>query len=168
MKIKIITFLFTAFFATTVFAADNLKIGFVNMKQLLNESTMVAEINAKLQKRFSEPKKQLEDMARSIQEQEKEIKRNELMMTDSKITKSKQDLIEKVKKFREMEAKLGQELQAVQNEELGVFREEVRKVLDEIAQQESYDLILNDGVMYASKSVNITDKILERLNKVKK
>jgi outer membrane protein len=137
------------------------------MKQLLTESSQVAEINAKLQKRFSEPKKQLEDMAKSIQEQEKEIKRNELMMTESKITKSKQDLLEKVKQFRQMEAKLGQELQAVQNEELTAFRQVVAKVLEEIAQKESYDLILNDGVMYAAKSINITDKILERLNKAK-
>jgi outer membrane protein len=155
------------FFTSAVFAADNLKIGFVNMKQLLTESSQVAEINTKLQTRFSEPKKQLEDLAKSIQEQEKEIKRNELMMTESKLTKSKQDLLERVKQFRQMEAKLGQELQAVQNEELTAFRQVVAKVLEDIAQKESYDLILNDGVIYAAKSIDITDKILERLNKAK-
>ncbi|MDH5484117.1 MAG: OmpH family outer membrane protein [Gammaproteobacteria bacterium] len=165
MKNIMTTFLLLAFFATPAFAADNLKIGFVNMKQLLTESTQVAEINAKLQKRFSEPKKQLEDMAKSIQEQEKEIKRNELMMTESKINKSKQDLLARVQEFRQMEARLGQELQAVQNEELTAFRQVVAKVLEDVAKKESYDLILNDGVMYAAKSINITDKILERLNK---
>jgi Skp family chaperone for outer membrane proteins len=34
-----------------------------------------------------------------------------------------------------------------------------------MAEQEKFDLILNDGVMYADESLNVTDKLLERLKK---
>ena len=159
---KIILFMLLAIASLQVSAA-NLKIGFVNMKVLLNQAPQVEEINKKLQERFSAPKKELDDMAVSIQDLEKEIKRNELMMTESKLKKSKENLLEKIRDYREKEAALAKELQTVQNQELAIFRDIVRDVLNEMAEQEKYDLILNDGVMYADKGLNITDKLLERL-----
>ena len=145
--------------------AKELKIGFVNMQILLNQAPQVIVINKKMQDRFSQPKKELDDLAKTIKDEEKEIKRNELMMTESKLQKSKQDLIEKIKKYREKESALAKQLQTVQNEELAGFRKVVRKVLTEMAESEKYDLILNDGVMYAGESLDITSKLLDRLKK---
>lgn len=145
--------------------AADLKIGFVNMNLLLKEAPQVQKINKKLQDRFSAPKQELDKLGKTIQEQEKEIKRNELLMTESKLKKSKQDLVEQIRQYREKEAKLGKELQAMQNQELAVFRDVVRKVISEMAKEEDFDLIINDGVMYADDALNITDKLLERLNK---
>ena len=135
------------------------------MNQLLKEAPQVQEINKKLQDRFSKPKKELDELGESIQKQEKEIKRNELLMTESKLEKSKQNLLAQIKQYREDEAKLAKELQAMQNQELAVFRDVVRKVISEMAEEEKFDLILNDGVMYAGKNLNVTDKLLERLKK---
>jgi len=73
--------------------------------------------------------------------------------------------MEQIKQYREKEAKLAKELQTMQNQELAVFRDVVRKELTAMAEKEKFDLILNDGVMYADKSLNITDKLLERLKK---
>ena len=143
--------------------AQALKVGYVNMKVLLTQAPQVEEINKKLQDRFGDPKKELDEMADSIQQLEKEIKRNELMMTESKLKKSKQNLLEKIKVYREKEAALAKELQAVQNQELAVFRNVVRDVLSEMAAKEKYDLILNDGVMYAADAINITQDLLKRL-----
>ena len=157
-------FLFCALMlGSSLSLAADLKVGFVNMNQLLKEAPQVQAINNKLQEQFSAPKKELDELGESIQKQEKEIKRNELLMTENKLKKSKQDLLEQIKQYREKEAKLGKELQAVQNQELAVFRDVVRKVISEMAEQEKFDLILNDGVMYADKALNITDKLLERL-----
>ena len=143
--------------------AKELKVGFVNMQILLTKAPQVVIINKRLQDRFNGPKKELDELAASIQEQEKEIKRNELLMTESKLKKSKQELVEKIKRFREQEAALAKELKAMQNQELAVFRDVVRKVLKEMAEKENFDLILNDGVMYASESLDITAKLLDKL-----
>jgi len=151
--------------ATSAVSAADLKVGFVNMNQLLKEAPQVEAINKKLQDRFSKPKKELDELGNTIKEQEKEIKRNELLMTESKLKKSRENMMEQIKQYREKEAKLAKELQTMQNEELAVFRDVVRKELSAMAEQEKFDLILNDGVMYADKSLNITDKLLERLKK---
>ena len=42
-------------------SAASLKIGFVNMNKLLQQAPQVEAINNKLQERFSEPKKELDE-----------------------------------------------------------------------------------------------------------
>ena len=151
------------FFSASANAAD-LKIGVVNMNRL-NEAPQVEAINQILQERFSKPRDELRKMHDELQEEEKEIKRNELLMTESKLKKSKENLITKIKEFREKEAKLASEIQAVQNQELAVFRDVVRGVLTDMAKTDNYDLILSDGIMYVNPKHDITDKILDRLKK---
>ena len=85
-------------------SAASLKIGFVNMNKLLQQAPQVEAINKKLQERFSAPKKELDELGETIQKQEKEIKRNELLMTESKLQKSKQNLLEQIKQYREKES----------------------------------------------------------------
>ncbi len=158
---KFILLVSVLLFSGSANAAD-LKIGVVNMNRL-NEAPQVEAINKLLQDRFSQPRDELRKIHDELQDEEKEIKRNELLMTESKLKKSKEGLIAKIKDFREREAKLASEIQAVQNQELAVFRDVVRNVLTEMAKTEKYDLIVSDGIMYANPKLDITDKILERL-----
>lgn len=145
-----------------------LKIGVISMQQLLTQAPQVEEINKKLQKRFSGPKGELDKMAENIQKLEKEIKRNELMMTESKLKKSKEELIAKIQEYRTQENRLGQELKTVQQQELSVFKGVIADVLKKVADEGAYDLILNDGVIFSRPELDITDKILAELKKLKK
>jgi len=51
------------------------------------------------------------------------------------------------------------------NEELAVLQQVVRKAILEIAKQEKYDLVLHEGTVYASDSIDITEKVLKKLGK---
>jgi outer membrane protein len=152
------------FSAFSVSAAE-VKIGFVNMNLLLKEAPQVVAINEKLQDQFGTQKKELDGLAESIQKQEQELKRNELLMTEARLKEGKKNLLEQIKEYRGKEAKLAKQVQALQNKELAVFREVVRNEISAMAKEDKFDLILNDGVMFAAESLNITDKLLERLKK---
>jgi Skp family chaperone for outer membrane proteins len=41
----------------------------------------------------------------------------------------------------------------------------VRKAILDIARQERYDLIMQEGAVYAGEAVDITDKVLKRLSR---
>lgn len=166
MKKKIFITLFMLLAAAPTWSAD-LKIAVINMQKLLTQAPQVEAINSKLSQRFSEPKNELDKMAQSIQQLEKEIKRNELMMTESKLKKSKEKLISQIQQFRSREAQLSQELKTVQQQELSVFKGVIGGVLKDVATAGNYDLILNDGVMFAKPALDITDKILSRLKEIK-
>ncbi len=88
---KFILLVSVLLFSVSANAAD-LKIGVVNMNRL-NEAPQVEAINKLLQDRFSQPRDELRKIHDELQDEEKEIKRNELLMNDSKLKKSKEGLI---------------------------------------------------------------------------
>ncbi len=50
------------------------------------------------------------------------------------------------------------------NEELGKFQKEVLEVINGVAKEEGFDLIVNDGAtLYVSPQVDVTKKVLGRL-----
>ena len=149
-------------------AMAEVKIGYVNMKRLLTESPQIEGINQRLHDRFNKPKKELESMAEALQKQEKDLKRDALLMTESKLTNNKQKLMTDFKAFREKEAELGKELQEVQNQELSVFRDIARDILSKLAEEGKYDLIVSEGVVYAADKIDITNEILDRLKTIAK
>ena len=51
------------------------------------------------------------------------------------------------------------------NEELAVLQDQVNKAVTSVAKAEGYDLVVYNGVAYASKEIDITDKILKSLGK---
>ena len=63
--------------------------------------------------------------------------------------------------------RLGTELQEDfnlrRNEEIGKLQRTLLEVVNVYAQNNDFDMVLADGVIYASTSVNITSQILESL-----
>jgi len=144
------------------------KIGFVNVTRLFNEYAKAKGIDKMIEDKFNGPKKEIEALIADIKSLEKEIKTNELLMTESKLVASRTKLKNMVGEYREKGTKLEKELQAVRNQEMTSFRKVVFDVTQKFAAEKKYDLIVNEGVMFAADSINITDEILERVNKASK
>ena len=49
------------------------------------------------------------------------------------------------------------------NEELRKLEEEIAETIVELAKKESYDLVLYQGVIFASEKADLTSKVLEKL-----
>lgn len=144
------------------------KIGFVNENMLFNEYAKTMGVEKRIEAQFSGPKKDLENMVVDLKALEKEIKTNELLMTESKLTSSKNKLKKMIIAYRQKGAALEKEFNAMRNKEMGEFRKVVFQVIKKFAVDKKYDLILNEGVMFAADSVNITDEISSLVNKAAK
>ena len=59
-----------------------------------------------------------------------------------------------------MQTEFQEDLNLRQNEEYGQLQRAMLKEVQDFAQQEGYDLIVGDGVLYVNNSVNITDEVL--------
>ena len=121
-----------------------------------------------IEQRFNAPKQDIEKLVSDIKALEKEIKTNELMMTESKLSASKARLQKMVGEYREKGMQLEKELQEVRNAEMGKFRQVVFDVIKKYAEEKNYDLIVNEGVMYARDEINITEDIMQLVNKATK
>ena len=165
MKKIIIVTLFVLTACSNAMAASDLKIGFVSVEKLLTQAPQVEAVNAAMIERFGGKKQELQDLEKEIKTMDENYKRNELVMTEDKLNELKTKLIGKVQMFKQMEATLAQEVKVMRSQELAVLQKSVRDIIDEIAKKDNYDLVLSDGVLFASDKLDITNVVLERMKK---
>ena len=111
--------------------AKDIKIGVLNMQKLQAEAPQIKDIMSRLQKHFEKPGQSLSKLAKEIQQDEKDLKQNEVLMSPAKLKQAKQTLVDKVKSFREQEAGLNKEMQTMRNQELAVFNGKVNQLLED-------------------------------------
>ena len=157
------------FAAANVMAASSPKIAYVSVEKILTEAPQVKAVNDSMMERFGGRKTELQEMEKEINEMQENYKRNELVMTEDKLNELKDGIITKIQDFKQKEAVLQQEVATVRNQELAVLQQSVRSIIQDIAKDEKYDLILtSEGVAYANEDLDISNKVLERMKKALK
>ena len=53
----------------------------------------------------------------------------------------------------------------MRSQKLAELQHIIRGIIDDIAKASKFDLVLSDGVVYASDKLDITDKVLARMKK---
>jgi outer membrane protein len=165
MKNIALSALLFVFVSANVMAASTPKIGFVSVEKILTDAPQVEAVNASMLERFGGRKTELQEMEKEIKSMQENYKRNELVMTEDKLNELKNSIIAKIQEFKQKEAMLQQEVATVRNQELAVLQQSVSSIINEIAKDEKYDLILSEGVVYADEKLDITNKVLERMKK---
>jgi outer membrane protein len=163
VKKVIIGLLFaSAMLGTSAFAGD-LKIGVVSVERILTEAPQVDAVNASMLERFGPKRDELQAMEKEITKMQENYKRNELVMTEDKLNELKKELLTKIQELKQKETVLTQEVATVRNQELAVLQQQVRGVIDDIAKNGKYSLILSEGVAYTDDKLDITDKVLDKM-----
>lgn len=65
--------------------------------------------------------------------------------------------------LQRMQREIREDINLRRNEELSSVQERANKVIQQIALDEKFDLILQDPVVYASQRIDITDKVIKAL-----
>lgn len=165
MKKIIITTLFFMAASSNVFAGSDLKIGFVSVEKILAEAPQVEAVSAAMTERFGGKRDKLKALELEIKELQGNYKRNELVMTEDKLNELKTKLIAKVQQFKQQEATLGQEVNTMRSQELAVLQKAIKTIINDLATKGEYDLILSEGVVFASSKIDVTASVLEEMKK---
>lgn len=165
MKKIIIVTLFVMTVCGNAMAASNLKIGFVSVEKLLTQAPQVEAVNTAMMERFGGKKQELQDLEKEIKTMQENYKRNELVMTEDKLKELRDKVIAKVQNFKQKEATLNQEVSTMRSQELAVLQKSVRDIINTIAKKDGYDLILSEGVVFATDKIDITDRVLKEMKK---
>lgn len=153
--------------ADSSLAAD-LKVGYVNAVKVIEQAPQGEAALKKLQAEFGPRDKKLVDMQQEIKKMEEELERDALVMKDSDRREKERQLLVLKRELRRATQEFREDYNMRRNEELAALQKIVKQVIVEIARQEKYDLIVHEGTIYASPKIDITDKVLEQLNKAAK
>ncbi len=161
-KLVVSLILLSGLMSTNIMAAG-LKIGVVSVERLLTEAPQIDAVNTSMLERFGPQRDELKKAETDITKMQENYKRNELVMTEDKLNDLKKEIITKIQMLKQKEAMLSQEVGTVRNQELAVLQQQVRGIIDDIAKNEKYDLVLSEGVAFANPKLDITDKVLDTM-----
>jgi len=142
--------------------ASEIKIGFVKPERLVKESAPAVRAMKKLEKEFAPREAELQKLGKQAKDQQAQFEKESLTMSESDRRNKEQDLVRMNRDLQRMQRELREDVNLRKNEELAQVVERANKVIQEIAEKEKYDLILQDAV-YVTPRVDITDKVLKAL-----
>jgi len=165
LKYKYKFLAFVTLFLASVSAYADLKIGFVQVDKILQEAPQTIESNKKLEKEFSARTEKLKADVKALKEKEAAFAKDALTMKDSERDTKDKALAQLRLDAQRKERELREDINIRRNEELGGLQEQINKAVTSVAKAEAYDLVVYNGVAYASEKIDITDKILKSLGK---
>lgn len=143
--------------------AKDLKLGVVSVDAIFKNAPQAAVINNKLKGMLDSSKVKLQAMGKAIQESQEKLKKDELILSKAQKEEAQKSYISSVKEIRETEARLKSEIESARNQALAEFRFTVRKIVNEIAEEKGYDLILSEGVAFSKKKFDLTEEVIKKL-----
>ena len=146
---------------------DTYKIGYVVVEKILKEAPQTAASNKKLEKEFKSRTDGLQKKVKSIQKQEKDFKKNNVTMTATQRQKAQKDIQNAKIEIQRIERELREDIDIRRREEIGKLQQKINEAIEDLAAKEKYDLILYQGVAFASKEIDITNELIKVLGKNK-
>lgn len=141
--------------------AQELRIGYVDMKEVLDNAPQVVAGRSKLDQEFRDRNDAIELDELRADSVEQRLAQGDL--DDESRIRLERDLREMRRNISRRKEDLRDELSFRRTEEVQRLEEQINIAVQEIAQRNGYDLIVSSPVIYASPTLDITDLILEQL-----
>jgi len=139
------------------------KVGFVNTQRILMDSApaKVAQekIDAEFEKRNAELQKLIADLRKRVQAFEKDAP----VLAESDRNRRQRELGNLDADVQRKQREIQEDFNRRRNEEFAIIIERANAAIKNIAENENYDLILQDAVT-VNPRVDITDKVIKALN----
>lgn len=150
--------------AGTLQAAD-IKIGVVNMQELMKESPQAKAAEAEMQQKFGSRRTALLAQQNKIKALQDQINRNGSVMSAEQLQNLQNQLDSEQQDMSRKESDFQADLNQWQNQKLGGIQEIVIKEVQAYAKAHQYNLIVGLGIVYADGTVDLTKQVLAQLQK---
>ncbi|MBN9425677.1 MAG: OmpH family outer membrane protein [Burkholderiales bacterium] len=163
MKVlRFIALLCLAAAASVASAQEAVRIGVVNIERLMRDAAPAKAAQQKLEAEFSKRDKELQDLAARLKSMSERLERDASVISEADRARRQRELAELDRDFQRRQREFREDLNQRRNEELAQVIDKANRVIKQIAEQEKYDIILQEAVI-ASARVDITDKVLRAL-----
>ena len=143
--------------------ANVLKIGVVNASRILDQSPQKDRALERLEKEFSARSKSLEAQARALRTAQEKLQKDAAILSADEREAQERKIINDQRELKRLQEEYSEDLSIRRNEELRKLEEEIAETIVSIAKAENYDLVLYQGVIFASDKADLTSKVLEQL-----
>ena len=145
-----------------VASAQTPKIGFVNTERVFREAAPAKRAQQKLEREFAARNTELAKLEKQGRDLQGELERDNVTMSDAVRREKERQLADISRNFQRIQREIREDLNLRRNEELAKVQERATRVINQIAEAEKFDLIIQEAV-FASGRIDITDKVIKAL-----
>ena len=149
--------------ATGPAVAIDLRIGFVDVARVLDQSPQAEEARQRIQAEFAPIDQEIVRLQRELRTLEDRLVRDGAVMANEERMRLERDVLSRKRELRRLQEEFREDLNLRRNQELQKLQRQVVLTIRAMAKSEGYDLVISDGVLFASERVDITGTVLERL-----
>ena len=143
-------------------AGAQMKIGFVNTERVFREAAPAKRAQQVLEREFSARNAELGKIEKQGRDLQTELERDNVTMTESARREKERQLADISRNFQRLQREVREDLNLRRNEELARVQERATRIINQIAEQEKFDLIIQEAV-FASGRIDITEKVIKAL-----
>ena len=147
-------------------AFADFKAGFVNTDRVFREANAAKTAQTRLEQESSKREKELIALRDNLKRGSDAFERDAPTMSESQRVTKQRDLVEQDREFQRKSREFQEDLGNRKNEELAKVLDQANKIVQQVAEAEQYDVILQEAV-YVSPKHDITDKVIKALNAAK-
>lgn len=139
------------------------KIGYVDMNTLINNSPQILDANRTLTEEFEEQNNKISQQEADLKLLEDSISKEGNFMTPDKLAELQERVRILDRQVRRGKEDLKDAITIRNSQLVDEVQNQIKTVVAKYAEQNGYDAILINAILYANAKIDITDEILQQL-----
>ncbi len=149
--------------AFAVPAMAEIKVGVVDYARLFEESPQAKVVQDALRAEFGPRLQQLVTQENSLKAKGEKLQKDVATMTPDQRSKAEKELRDSARELERKKGELQDDSNAKRQEEMNKLQRSLIAQVREYAKAQSYDIVIAEGVIYHTATVDITGAVLDAL-----
>lgn len=155
-------------FLASSMALAEVKIGYVDLRKALQETSAGKKAQKDLEKEFNSKKEELAKKEKDLKTMNEDLDKKKLVLSDEARGKKQAELQQEMIKFQQLVQQTQANLQKKERELTQPILEKLQDILDKKAKEGGYTVVLEkaeQSVLWAKKDIDLTDDLVKAYEK---
>ena len=148
--------------------AEDLKVGYIDTNKVLKDAPQADLARKKLEDEFNPRDQEIVKLQKKLKDLKEKQERDAKLMSQAESIKLERKIVSLKRDIKRAKEEFNEDFNLRRNEELAKLHKLISKTTVQVAEDLKYDIILSDNVLYISKRVDITERVINRLQKLQK
>jgi outer membrane protein len=161
----------TIAWASLVWAADSLKIGYVDMQKALNQCDAGQEAKKLITSEVDKIQKTMEAKQKEVNKLKEDLEKRSSVMNENVRREKEKDLQVKIRDLQRMQRDFEEDIRRKDREYTDRVLRDLARIVQKIGEDGKYTMILEKNqpaIIYISNALDLTDEVIKMVNQKSK
>ncbi|HET9388685.1 MAG TPA: OmpH family outer membrane protein [Steroidobacteraceae bacterium] len=140
-----------------------LKIAVVDFGRLMEDSPQYKVAQESIRSEFTPRQRELQNQQNTLKAKEDRLQKDGATMSEAQRQNADKELRDSYREFQRKQSELQDDFNARRNEEMSRLQKTLIEQVRTYAKSQNFDLVLADGVIYTTPTIDITPQVLAAL-----